>query len=89
MPLAPTAMNEPIPSDSPHDRIRRLISALPVLKKDSVPLDENCPICLISFDVILGEEKGLECLTQEDGENEIANHGVTKLICGHLFCRKE
>jgi hypothetical protein len=82
-------MNEPTPSDSPHDRICHLISSLPILTTDKVPLDDSCPICLISFNVILGEEQGLECLAQEGGGNEIANQGVTKLGCGHLFCRKE
>ncbi|KDQ64265.1 hypothetical protein JAAARDRAFT_52239 [Jaapia argillacea MUCL 33604] len=34
---------------SPKDRIRLAISTLPNLSTDSIPIDDSCPICLVSF----------------------------------------
>ena len=70
--------------DSIHERIQSIISSLPVILEDSIPHDDNCPICLVSFRSILGEER---C---PDLSQEPPLCGVTKLAeCGHLFCRKE
>lgn len=57
--------------------VAKVISELPVLDKDSIPLDDSCPICLTSFASLIAED--------QDG-----NVGVTKLNgCGHIFCMKE
>ncbi|KAJ6614289.1 hypothetical protein B0H10DRAFT_164164 [Mycena sp. CBHHK59/15] len=59
------------------DRIARLVDSLPVLSKDTgLDLDDSCPICLTSFDALLAEEHNND-------------RGVTKLSCGHIFCRKD
>jgi len=59
-----------------HDTIQFTINNLPKLTELAVPLDDSCPICLMSFASIFCEK----------GQDE----GVTKLVgCGHLFCRKE
>lgn len=65
---------------SPQERIERFLESLPVLDKDSVGLEDSCPICLMPFTSIFAED----C----SAEPEMA--GVTKLTgCGHIFCRRE
>jgi len=60
------------------EAVRTFIQDLPVLSKEQVPLEDNCPICLLPFLEIL-QDKG------DDEEN-----GLTKIEgCGHLFCRRE
>jgi len=57
--------------------VAQVISELPILDKDSIPLDDSCPICLSSFDSLIAEDR-------DD------NVGVTKLNgCGHIFCMKD
>lgn len=78
------------------DRVKRLIRELPVLPKQEVPLEDNCPICLIPFSEILRDEEGgvekeSEGPTEEDKNREQGEaKGVTKFLgCGHIFCRSE
>jgi len=60
------------------EAVRTFIQDLPVLSKEQVPLEDNCPICLLPFLEIL-QDKG------DDEEN-----GITKIEgCGHFFCRRE
>ena len=60
------------------EAVRTSIQDLPVLSKEQVPLEDNCPICLLPFLEIL-QDKG------DDEEN-----GITKIEgCGHFFCRRE
>ncbi|GBE79767.1 hypothetical protein BKA93DRAFT_821456 [Sparassis latifolia] len=72
------------------ERIGLAISKLPTLTKSQIPLDDSCPICLISFKAIYDKP--------EDRENELVGltpepiplGGVTKLdVCGHVFCRED
>jgi len=63
------------------DSIQIAIDSLPTLPEDSVPLDDTCPICLMSFASIF-------CETAVG--TDMVFGGVTKLVgCGHLFCRKD
>ncbi|CAA7259719.1 unnamed protein product [Cyclocybe aegerita] len=74
----------------PHERIRAILESLPVLGKDSVDLEEPCPICLVPFETVFEEDK--EGSEQREGEDqhEPGLGGVTKLIgCGHIFCRRD
>jgi hypothetical protein len=67
------------------DRVRLVINSLPVLTSDDVPLNETCPICLVSFGSILKE-----CAEYNLDEGGSLLGGVTKLLgCGHVFCRNE
>ncbi|KAF5369857.1 hypothetical protein D9758_001097 [Tetrapyrgos nigripes] len=59
--------------------VESFIESLPALHKSTIPPDESCPICLLSFEDILHDE------TQEDPLS-----GVTKLpSCHHVFCRRD
>ena len=68
---------------TPEQRIERAIEKLPTLAVQDVPLEDSCPICLMSFSSIFsGENIGPEA------PGELS--GVTKLQgCGHVFCRLE
>ncbi|KAI0368083.1 hypothetical protein BV20DRAFT_485864 [Pilatotrama ljubarskyi] len=68
------------------ERIQLAITKLPTLSNAEIPLQESCPICLNSFDVIV-EGKAIDEAGAEAPEpGELA--GVTKLVaCGHIFCR--
>ena len=70
--------------------IAETIRRLPVLRKDELPLDDNCPICFQGFGSITdGDAQNEETLKLENGE-EVHLNGVTKLEgCGHIFCRLE
>lgn len=72
------------------ERMTVAISELPTLKKDEIPLDDSCPICLNSFESIY------EGRTHNEGDligltvEPLELRGVTKLEgCGHIFCRLE
>ncbi|TCD70423.1 hypothetical protein EIP91_003504 [Steccherinum ochraceum] len=68
--------------------IAQAILRLPTLRKDQVPLNDNCGICLQGFEAIQeGETQNEGSLQLEDGQ-EVLLSGVTKLeACGHMFCR--
>ncbi|KZT29315.1 hypothetical protein NEOLEDRAFT_1175025 [Neolentinus lepideus HHB14362 ss-1] len=74
-----------------YDRARLLVSKLPDLKREEVPSDECCPICLLTFRSFYEEDSASAMETKgKDGEDGGAERGVTKLMgCGHLFCRKD
>jgi hypothetical protein len=61
--------------DSPETTVAAFLESLPVLSKDMVDIGDSCPICLTSFDVLT--------------DPSAPNFGVTKLNCGHIFCRQE
>lgn len=72
------------------ERVALAISRLPTLTKNEIPLDDACPICLISLSSIY------EGRSQDEGTlvgltaQPISLSGVTKLDgCGHVFCRVE
>ncbi|TFK55472.1 hypothetical protein OE88DRAFT_1651796 [Heliocybe sulcata] len=75
----------------PYERARAMVGKLPDLKRDTVPLDECCPICLLNFGSFYEEQAIAVTEAKEaDIEEGAAGKGVTKLVgCGHLFCRKE
>lgn len=56
--------------------IDELIANLPHVHPKDVAAEDSCPICLIPFQ---------ECYEQQGSEHA----GVTKLDCGHIFCRVE
>jgi len=65
-------------SSTDSEAVRTFIQDLPVLSKEQVSLEDNCPICLVPF---------LEILQVKEDDEE---NGITKIEgCGHLFCRKE
>jgi hypothetical protein len=78
------------------EKIKQFIRDLPVVPKGEVPLEENCPICLIPFSEIIKEEEeavkkkeesSAENVEKEEEPEELV---VTKLDkCGHIFCRRE
>lgn len=68
-------------SSTDSDAVRTFIQDLPVLPKEQVPREDNCPICLLPF---------IEILHDEDGKGDDEEGGVTKIEgCGHLFCRRD
>ncbi|KAJ7744489.1 hypothetical protein DFH07DRAFT_834492 [Mycena maculata] len=67
------------PNSSVEDCIATFIHSLPFLSKDVLDAEDSCPICLTSFEALL-ETDAVE------GNEEC---GVTKLDCGHIFCRKD
>lgn len=78
--------------------IKNLLASLPVLGKDAVDLEEQCPICLMPFSTVLADEAdaGLNSAEsnkdadEKEKDREEALGGVTKLVgCGHIFCRRE
>jgi len=70
------------------DLIRFTIEQLPTLSAKDVHLDDSCAICLNGFASILSEKTEIKALNCVDADAEI-ELGITKLGCGHLFCRKE
>ncbi|KDR83788.1 hypothetical protein GALMADRAFT_236163 [Galerina marginata CBS 339.88] len=69
---------------SPHERIKALLASLPFLGKESVDLEEPCPICLMPFATVFAEA------AEDQQEEEMGLAGVTKLVgCGHVFCRRD
>jgi hypothetical protein len=79
----PIDQEDAIPSVS--DRLRIAMDSLPVLGEKEIPLEESCPICLVSFSSIITAP--IE-LNSDEGAD--LNGSITKLEgCGHLFCRKE
>lgn len=71
---------------TPHSRINLALASLPVLQKDAVDLEEQCPICLMPFAAIFAEQEELPGV---QGPQQTALGGLTKLGCGHIFCRRE
>ncbi|KAF7301649.1 RING-type domain-containing protein [Mycena indigotica] len=49
---------------------------LPSMQLDELDPEDNCPICFLDFETLLSSESGTQA-------------GVTKLACGHIFCRKD
>jgi hypothetical protein len=79
----PIDQEDAIPSVS--DRLRIAIDSLPVLGEKDIPLEESCPICLVSFSSIMTAQTELD-----SSEGIDLKGGITKLEgCGHMFCRKE
>ncbi|KAJ7498971.1 hypothetical protein FB451DRAFT_18445 [Mycena latifolia] len=64
---------------SPGDRIAAFLLSLPSLARDALDSNDCCPICLTSFEALLTESASAH---NDEG-------GVTKLNCGHVFCRKD
>ena len=65
-------------------RIERAVQKLPTLSAHDVPLEDACPICLVSFSSVLAGDT----VSAEEQGKELA--GVTRLQgCGHMFCRLE
>ncbi|KAL0950043.1 hypothetical protein HGRIS_010051 [Hohenbuehelia grisea] len=76
---------------SPPDRARLMIRELPKLTQQDIKasIEDNCPICLMSFSSIFAEEDH-NATKGEAQRNEGLNLGVTKLEgCGHVFCRSD
>ena len=74
--------------------VQRLIAqdvlALPTLRKDEIPHEDNCGICLQTYAAIMDDDKQSEETVQLEGGQEVKVGGVTKLEgCGHMFCRLE
>lgn len=75
-------------------RVEHAIAALPTLRKEEIPLDDTCPICLQSFEAIhegRAHEDGLAWSNAlPNGADPVELRGVTMLSgCGHVFCRLE
>ncbi len=69
-------------------RIRRAVEKLPTLSPDHVPLQDSCPICLMTFSSIVDGSAQNEGSLAESSHVQLS--GVTKLEgCGHVFCRVE
>ncbi|OCH92209.1 hypothetical protein OBBRIDRAFT_886482 [Obba rivulosa] len=69
-------------------RMGLAISRLPILKKDEIPLDDTCPICLNLFSHILEGEVQIDSTLVGLAPKHLVLSGVTKLEgCGHIFCR--
>ncbi|THH31323.1 hypothetical protein EUX98_g2894 [Antrodiella citrinella] len=72
--------------------IDQTILNLPTLRKNQVPVDDSCGICLQPFDAIVNgdrQETGEGTMTLGSGE-EIRLDGITRLEeCGHMFCRTD
>lgn len=70
------------------DRVNQFTRDLPVLSKDQIPLEDNCPICLVPFLEILNTPQDSKPNSSSTSLEDDA--GVTKLEgCGHIFCRRE
>ncbi|KAJ7047419.1 hypothetical protein C8F04DRAFT_1247073 [Mycena alexandri] len=73
------------------DRITAFIRTLPFLSltKD-VDAEDSCPICLTSFEALLqdADSEPAQCNPRRASE-DASECGVTKLSCGHIFCRKD
>ncbi|KAJ7179946.1 hypothetical protein C8R43DRAFT_1117287 [Mycena crocata] len=65
---------------SAEERILTFVDSLPYLSKNELGNDDSCPICLSSFDSLLAD-------SVRGGNAD--DCGVTKLGCGHIFCRKD
>ncbi|KAJ7507749.1 hypothetical protein B0H11DRAFT_1968434 [Mycena galericulata] len=65
---------------SVEDRIAGFIHSLPFLLSNDILDTDDCPICLTPFDALLADA------ASEHNNDEC---GVTKLYCGHIFCRKD
>ncbi|KAJ2931582.1 hypothetical protein H1R20_g5435, partial [Candolleomyces eurysporus] len=71
-----------------------IIRGLPTVTKDEVEPEDVCGICLIAFESLLQEEadelkrieEGSKREEEEDRELQL---GLTKVECGHIFCRKD
>ncbi|PPQ80466.1 hypothetical protein CVT26_003908 [Gymnopilus dilepis] len=72
---------------TPQSRINLVLAALPVLHKPDVDLDEQCPICLVPFAAIFAEQE--EAPDPQQGQDLPPLGGLTKLGCGHVFCRRD
>ena len=73
---------------SMQERVQRAISRLPTLKKDEIPSEESCPICLTPFDAILEDNATVDGSPEGEPSKQDETAGVTKLVaCGHIFCR--
>jgi hypothetical protein len=70
------------------DRIRLFIDQLPTLTPKEVQPDDSCAICLTGFSSILAAATEMRASNDFDTDAEI-ELGITRLGCGHLFCRKE
>lgn len=71
-------------------RVVSAIQNLPILPAQHVPLDEACPICLMSFASILDGSAQNEGVLHDVASKPIPLSGVTRLEgCGHVFCRVE
>jgi hypothetical protein len=69
------------------DIILDVIENLPTLTPGSYAPEDTCPICLLPFSSILKEQG---CSEQNDLLTAAAGYlGITKLNCGHLFCKKD
>ncbi|PSR75031.1 hypothetical protein PHLCEN_2v9361 [Hermanssonia centrifuga] len=69
-------------------RIKRAVEKLPTLSPDHVPLQDSCPICLMTFSSIVDGSAQSEGSLAESSHVQLS--GVTKLEgCGHVFCRVE
>ncbi|KAF5363304.1 hypothetical protein D9756_000670 [Leucocoprinus leucothites] len=83
-------VQDAILSSANSETVKNFIQDLPVLPREQIPLEDNCPICLLPFVEILQDEeesteKGLE---EKEGDKEVG--GITKLEeCGHIFCRRD
>ncbi|KAF8913855.1 hypothetical protein CPB84DRAFT_1757734 [Gymnopilus junonius] len=67
---------------TPHSRINLVLSSLPTLHKNDVDLEEQCPICLMPFASIFAEQ-------DEQAQQILPLSGLTRLGCGHVFCRRD
>ncbi|KAF9452506.1 hypothetical protein P691DRAFT_223682 [Macrolepiota fuliginosa MF-IS2] len=70
------------------DRVKQFIQNLPLLPKDQIPVEDNCPICLVPFIEILNDPDE-STADGPEGEN-CGEKGITRLeVCGHIFCRRD
>jgi len=70
------------------ERMGLAISRLPILKKEEIPLDDTCPICLNLFSHILEGTVQTDSTLVGLAPKHLVLGGVTKLEgCGHIFCR--
>jgi len=73
-----------------HERIGKFISRLPTLSREQIPLDDSCPICLMSFDAICDQRQLSTDKLADIVNGDVDLHGVTQLTgCGHIFCRMD
>ncbi|KIO19511.1 hypothetical protein M407DRAFT_246152 [Tulasnella calospora MUT 4182] len=82
------ALNIVQQSDSHHEEREIYIRKLPKLREaDIEDKDDNCPICQDTYLSVLAlEEMATAMDTPGMPEEQL---GVTKLECGHRFCRKD
>ncbi|RXW25282.1 hypothetical protein EST38_g565 [Candolleomyces aberdarensis] len=72
-----------------------IVRGLPTVTKDEVEPEDVCGICLLPFEALLHEEEA-ESKRREEGskredeeEDKELQLGLTKVECGHVFCRKD